>query len=178
MNAESLSPSLSAMCCMARYSSPVSSVTTRMLCSAMLTPSEEKTPQAAHAHLALCPTAGVQPGQIAQVPCANEAHDGGEEVPALQSSWAACAGENGKHSGHLFFGCGQLGPHVEPRLLAKHLPGQHTARLRLDSASPAVIKVTATCQALVKVLLTQPVSYSELSPELRGDFVFHARILA
>lgn len=41
-----------------------------------------------------------------------------------------------------------------------------------------MIKVTATGQALVKILLTQPVSYSELSPEFRGDFVFHARILA
>ena len=75
-------------------------------------------------------------------------------------------------------GFGQLGPNVEPRLLAKHFPGQNTTRLRLDSASPAMIKVTATGQALVKILLTQPVSYSELSPELRGDFVFHARILA
>jgi hypothetical protein len=36
----------------------------------------------------------VQPGQIAQVPCA-DAHDGEEETPALQSNGAARgAGEN------------------------------------------------------------------------------------
>lgn len=75
-------------------------------------------------------------------------------------------------------GFGQLGPNVEPRLLAKHLPGQNTTRLRLNSASLAVIKVAATCQALIEVLLIQPMSHSELPPELRSDLVLHARILA
>jgi len=73
---------------------------------------------------------------------------------------------------------GQLWPNIGPCFLAKHLPSQHPTGLRLDSASLAMIQITATSQALIEVLLIQPMSHSKLPPDLRSDLVLHARILA
>ena len=86
MKAESLRPSESAMACMARYSSPVSSVTTRMLCSAMPAAPKEK------------PTAD---------PCAAHKEGGGQPRRTKASTVCRASVAVGwkNHSSPLRFGC-------------------------------------------------------------------------
>jgi hypothetical protein len=82
------------MDCMARYSSPVSSVTTRMLCSAMCLPVVgRKNPQAAPSVLAVC-SARVRVCQDAQVTRGCELACGRE---GKRSARAGAAFGAGKH---------------------------------------------------------------------------------